>query len=80
MDLVLIEDLSPDLSLVRVRQACLDVFTHRETHPWPPVVAAQSTWLGLWANLVDDTGFYIADLGVAIARVNSLIGEIDQAT
>ncbi len=80
MDLVLIEDLSPDLSLVSVKQACLDVFSHRATHPWPPVVSAQSTWPRLWANLVDDTGFYIADLGVAITRVNGLIGEIDRAT
>jgi len=80
MDLVLIEDLSPDLSLVRVRKACVDVFAHRATHPWPPVVAVQSTWPRLWASLVDDTGFAMVNLGDTIVRVNGLIGKIDQAT
>jgi len=79
MDLILIEDLSGDLNLVRVRPACVEVFAHRATHPWPPVVAVKATWPELWTNLVDDSDFYIADVNEVVARVNNLIGRINQA-
>ncbi|MFV1963631.1 MAG: nucleotidyl transferase AbiEii/AbiGii toxin family protein [Acidimicrobiia bacterium] len=80
MDLTLIEDLSGDLNLVRVREACVDVFAHRATHPWPPVVTVKPTWPELWTNLVNDSDFYMADVNEVVARGNNLVGRINKAT
>lgn len=80
MDLILIEDLSPDLDLPSTRSACVAVFTDRSTHQWPPVVAFSPELDRLWDSLVADTDFSIESLTDAAQRVNALIATIDQAT
>ena len=77
MDLILIEDLSPDLDLSATKRACLIVFAERSTHPWPPVVSSSRRLDQLWSALVADTGFSIASLTEAAERVNFLIAAID---
>lgn len=79
MDLILIEDLSPDLDLSDTRMACVAVFEERSTHPWPPVVSFSPQLEQLWNALVADTGFSITSLTDATERVNSSIAEIDRA-
>jgi hypothetical protein len=78
MDLILIEDLSPDLGLSDTKRACVVVFTERSTHPWPPVVSSSPRLDQLWNALVADTGFSISTLTDAAQRVNSLITAIDR--
>lgn len=80
LDLTLIEDLALDLNLAMVREACVDVFSDRATHPWPPVVSLKPHWKVLWSNLVQDSDFYIEDITDVIARTNGLITRIAQAT
>jgi len=80
MDLILIEDLSPDLNLAATRTACIAVFADRSTHPWPPVVSFSPELDRLWASLVADTRFSIKSLSVANQRVNRLIAAINNAT
>ncbi|GMR02142.1 MAG: nucleotidyl transferase AbiEii/AbiGii toxin family protein [Acidimicrobiia bacterium] len=80
MDLILIEDLSPDLDLPATRSACVAVFADRSTHPWPPVASFSPQLDRLWANLVTDTGFSIDSLIDAARRVNALIATIERAT
>lgn len=78
MDLILTEDLArekEDDDSTRV--ACLDVFTRRATHAWPPVLTVQPTWPDLWANLVDENDFPIDDVAEAVQRVNGMIERID---
>lgn len=79
MDLILIEDLSPDLDLAGTRTACVAVFADRSTHPWPPVVPSSPRLDQLWNALVTDTGFSVSNLPDAAQRVNSLIAAIDRA-
>lgn len=78
MDLVLIEDLSPDLDLLQTRNACVAVFEERGTHPWPPVVATSTRAERLWTKLVEDTDFTVAGLAEAADRVNAMISAIDR--
>jgi hypothetical protein len=79
MDLILIEDLSPELDLSTTKKACVAIFTERSSHPWPPVVSFSPKLDQLWAALVADTGFSINSLSDAAERVNSLIAAIDRA-
>ncbi len=79
MDLILIEELSPELDLSNTKRACVAVFTDRSTHPWPPVVSSSPQLGQLWSALVADTGFSISSLTDAAERVNSLIAAIDRA-
>lgn len=79
MDLILIEDLSPEVDLVRTRRACVGVFNERATHPWPPVASSTPQSAQLWDRLVDETDFYVDNLPSALQRVNDLIGAIDSA-
>jgi hypothetical protein len=79
MDLILIEDLSPDLDLSATKSACVIVFAERSTHPWPPVVSSSRRLDQIWSALFADTGFSIASLTEAAERVNSLIAAIDDA-
>lgn len=80
LDLTLIEDLESDLDLAAVGSACTEVFSHRATHPWPPVVTLKSNWTELWDNLVQDSDFYIDDVNDVIARTNRFIERVVQAT
>ncbi len=79
MDLILMEDLSPDVDLVRTRRACVDVFNERATHPWPPVASSTPEAEQLWNRLVDETGFYVDNLPDVLRRVNDMISTIDGA-
>jgi Nucleotidyl transferase AbiEii toxin, Type IV TA system len=79
MDLILIEDLSPDVDPSRTRQAATDVFNERATHPWPPVASSSTEAEQLWNRLIDDTGFYVGTMSDATRRVNDLITAIDNA-
>jgi len=80
MDLILIQDLSPDLDLAATKRACIEIFTNRSTHPWPPVVSSSPQDARLWDALVADTGFTITELPDAVQRVNALIGAIDDTS
>ena len=80
MDLILIQDLTPDLDLAATKRACIAIFSNRSTHPWPPVVSSSPQHERLWNALVSDTGFAITVLTDAVQRVNSLIGAIDDTS
>ncbi len=78
LDLILIEDLTPDLDLAATKTACMAVFTERSTHPWPPAVSPSPQGERLWNALVTDTGFTVTSLTAAVRRVNALITAIDE--
>lgn len=79
MDLILIEDLvgPSGLDLPSIRSACVEVFRHRDRHPWPPLVVVQPTWPAIWAGIVGDHSFYVADVHRAAGRVNDFITAIE---
>lgn len=79
MDLILIEDLSPEVDLGRTRQAAIEIFNERATHAWPPVSSSSTEAEQLWNRLIDDTGFYVGTIADATRRVNEMITAIDAA-
>jgi hypothetical protein len=44
MDILLVEDLLYDVGLAHVREACVDIFTVRNKHIWPPTVIVYDSW------------------------------------
>lgn len=79
-DLILLEELVDDEGLVEVRSACVDVFTIRDRHPWPPALVAPPHWPVLWEAIVEENRFPVVALDDAIDRVRTLIRRIDAAT
>ncbi len=80
-DLLIIDDLAgAKLNLAEVRAACVEVFSLRGTHAWPPAVVAPELWTGLWRRIVEEDDFPITDLGEAMSRVRVFIDRIDAAT
>ncbi len=78
MDLILIEDLTDlDTELAEVREACVEVFEHRDRQPWPPVVRSAAGWPAMWRSLVEVHDFSVTGIDEAVGRVNALIADID---
>lgn len=77
IDLLLLRELDPDLP--RVKQACLDVFHTRATHPWPPQLTAEPSWPPRYHALAVEQEFSVEDVEQAVALVQDLIDEIDRA-
>lgn len=79
-DLLLARDLLAPGSLVRVREACIAIFTGRRTHDWPPELVVYPSWPAVYAKVASDEGFPIADVGEAAELVRVFIEEIDGAS
>ena len=78
-DLLLIDRLAiNDTDLPTIRAACVEIFTGRAKHPWPPVMTAWPDWPEIWASLsaYEELGL---DLDDAIAAVQSLVDRIHTA-
>jgi hypothetical protein len=57
MDILLVEGLLHEVGLVRVREACIDIFTVREKHTWPPSVTVYDSWRVAFTELARENGF-----------------------
>ena len=77
IDLLLLRALDPDLTAIR--HACVDIFTSRAKHAWPPTLNAPSSWAEPYARLAGELEFAITDLDEAARLVGEFIGEIDEA-
>jgi hypothetical protein len=80
MDILLVEDLLHDVGLARVREACVDIFTVREEHTWPPTVTVYDSWRVPFAELARENCFTPEDIDEAAAALTALIAAIDSAT
>ena len=80
MDILLVEDLLYDVSLARVREACVDIFTVRDKHRWPPTVTVYDSWRVPFAALARENGFKPEDINEAAAALTALIAAIESAT
>jgi hypothetical protein len=77
MDMLLVEDLLYDVGLARVREACVDIFTVRDKHIWPPTVTVYDSWRVPFAALARENGFTPEDIDEAAAALTALIAAID---
>ncbi len=80
MDILLVEGLLYDVGLVRVREACIDIFTVREKHTWPPSVTVYDSWRIPFAELAGENGFTPEDIDEAAAALVKLIAAIEAST
>jgi hypothetical protein len=77
VDVLLLRALAPDLA--SIRHACVDIFTSRAKHSWPPTLNAPSSWVEPYARLAGELEFSIANLDEAATLAGEFIAEIDDA-
>jgi hypothetical protein len=65
--------------LVALREACVDVFTSRGRHTWPPTFAPPGSWAPVFARLAEEMGLNI-ELSAAVQILNDFIEAIDKAS
>jgi hypothetical protein len=76
-DVLLLRDLIGDQDLVRVRDACIEIFALRAKHSWPPTVTIFAGWAEQYAALAEEIDFEIRDVDEAAIAIQALIAEID---
>jgi len=76
-DLLLMRALARDLG--RVREACVEVFSLRGTHPWPPDFEPPKFWEGPFGRWAEDPGLSANTLEDAAAEARAFISEIAAA-
>lgn len=79
MDILLVEDLILAVGLARVREACVDIFTFRAKHAWPPTITVYDSWREPFAALAKENGFTPEDIDEAAAQLTELIAATDAA-
>lgn len=77
MDILLVEDLLHDIGLELVREACVDIFTVRDKHSWPPTVTVYDSWRVPFAALARENRFKPDDIDEAAAALTVLIAAIE---
>jgi hypothetical protein len=79
IDLLLLRDLVHETQLAAIREACVEIFTLRNEHPWPPTVTVWREWAAGFAALAADVNFYTEDVTAAAADLEAFIAAIDTA-
>jgi Nucleotidyl transferase AbiEii toxin, Type IV TA system len=79
IDLLLLRDLVPGDGWAAVRNACVDTFTVRGTHSWPPPLAIYPSWPQTFTALATELAFAITDVQHAAQQVRAMIKQIDNA-
>lgn len=77
MDILLVEDLLHDIGLGLVREACVDIFTGRDKHSWPPTVTVYDSWRVPFAALARENRFTPENIDEAAAALTALIAAIE---
>ena len=80
VDLILLDDLVVDGDLGRVLDACLDVFSLRGTHAWPPNVTVHPLWPDQYRALSEGMDFPVTDVNEAAAAVEAIVVRISNAS
>ena len=76
IDLILLDELVVDKDLPSVRAACVEVFSIRGTHPWPPKVVIYPLWPDQYRALAKSMGFPVTEVADAAAAVDAMIKRI----
>lgn len=82
IDILLLWNLLPHQEYVTVRSACLDIFTSRAMHPWPPQLVPPAHWAPLYAAAyvtVLEPGQVPPTVNEAAIAVSDIVNVIDQA-
>lgn len=77
LDLLLLSEIAPAPELSRVRDACVEVFIQRDTHPWPPELIVYDSWPATYERLAREIDFPITNVRTAADVLRELIASID---
>jgi hypothetical protein len=77
IDALLLMEIIDDLA--GAREACVDVFTKRGEHQWPPTFAPPESWTVRFAAMAANLGLQVNDLTAATVVLRGLINDIDKA-
>lgn len=77
IDVLLLRDTVHDLRSLRA--ACVDVFTVRGTHAWPPTFAPPEGWADQFAAMARDLALDVRDIVSATAHLQRFIDAIEGA-
>jgi hypothetical protein len=77
VDLLLMRELTSDLR--GVRTACVDVFTLRAKHPWPPMLEPPAFWEEPFASLAEEVELRERKLQDAVREARSFIENVEGA-
>jgi hypothetical protein len=80
VDLILLDELLVHKDLPSVREACVEVFSIRGTHPWPPKVSIYPLWPDQYRALAKSMGFPVAEVVDAAVAVEAMIRRISRAS
>ena len=80
VDLILLDELVVDKDLPSVRGACVEVFSIRGTHPWPPKVVIYPLWPDQYRALAKSMAFPVAEVADAAAAVEVMIERISRGS
>lgn len=79
LDLQLLAELVEVNGWAAVREACVETFTIRRKHSWPPRVRAFVGWSQGYSRAAIENGFPITDVMEAVAAVAAIVATIDAA-
>jgi len=68
-----------DGDMRHIRDACVEIFSIRNTHEWPPAIVPEPTWTGDWGDLARDEEM-TTTLTEALADISDFVFEIENAS
>jgi Nucleotidyl transferase AbiEii toxin, Type IV TA system len=74
-DLIMLDELT-EFSLAETHAACIEVFSLRNMHAWPPALTVWPHWPAIWAEIVRVDSFPVSDVRDAASKVESRITRI----
>lgn len=78
-DLVMIRSLGvAEIDMAAIRRACIEIFSHRKKHGWPPSLTPEPGWDASWGDLARDEEL-ATTLDDALNAVRKFVDEIDAA-
>lgn len=81
IDLQLLVSVVDDGQLGSIRTACVEIFTGRQRHPWPPAVRVWPAWPSLYAAAASTLGDdVLPDVDRAAKWLRTVISAIDSPT
>ncbi len=80
IDLLIFRDeLASPAHRALVREACVEVFAVRSSHPWPPELGPPERWTEPFTRMAGELGLEPTNLDEAAAEIRGLIATLDSA-
>lgn len=75
IDIILLDEIG-DEDVSQLRRACVEIFTLRNQHPWPPTIEIRDGWEDGFRDMANHIAFPINDVHTAAAVVQGRVNAI----